>query len=76
MSLHDILEDVPNNGLTTIDNLLRALHGFHNTTLNELANNKGFIELGSHQLGQTTFAHLQFWADNNHRTSRIVDTLS
>ena len=76
VSLHDEFEDVPDDGIATIDNLLRALHGLHDTALDELADDKGLIELCCHELGKTAFSHLEFGTYNDNGTTRIVDTLT
>ena len=76
MTLHHILENIPDYWLTTINNLLGALYSLHNTTFYELADNEWLIKLGSHQLRKTTFTHLQLRTYNDYRSSRIVDTLT
>ena len=48
VTFHDKFENVPNNGITTVYDLLRALYGLYNTALNQATNNKWFIEFGSH----------------------------
>ena len=68
VTLHDILEDVPDDGLTTVYNLLGALDSLDDATLDELADDEWFVELGSHQLGQTALSHLELRTDNNNRT--------
>ena len=76
MTLHHILKDIPDNWLTTINDLLSTLHRLHDTALNELTDNERLIELSSHQLRQTTLTHLQLRTYNDHRTCRIVNTLT
>ena len=76
MSLHHMFEDVPNNRFATIHNFLRTLHGFNDAAFDEFADDERLIELGSHQFGDTTLAHLQLRTYNNNRTSRIVNTLT
>ena len=68
MAFHHVLKDIPDNGLATVNNLLGALHRLHDATLNQLANDERLIQLGSHQLRQTTLAHLQFRTYNDNRT--------
>ena len=48
VTFHDKFENVPNNGITTIHDLLRALYCLDNTALNQATNNKWFIEFSSH----------------------------
>ena len=76
VSLHDEFEDVPNHGFAAIHDFLSALHRFHDAAFDEFADDERLVELGSHEFGQTTLAHLQFRADNDDRTSGIVDTLT
>ena len=76
MTLHYIFQDVPDNGVTTVHNLLGTLHRLHDTALDELADDKGLVELGSHQLGQTALAHLEFGTYHDNRTGAVVDTLT
>ena len=76
VTLHHVLEDVPDDRLAAIHNLLRALHRLDDSALNELADDKRLVELGSHQGRQTTLSHLQLRTDDDHRTGRIVHTLT
>ncbi len=76
VALHDVLQNVPNDGILTVHYLLGALHRLDDAALNELADDKRFVELGSHQLGQTALAHLQLGAYNNYGTGAIVNTLT
>ena len=68
MTLHDVLEDIPDDGLTTVDNLLGRLHRLHDSALDELADDERLVELGCHQLRQTALAHLQLRTDDDNRT--------
>ena len=68
VSLHYILQDVPNNWFATVYNLLGTLHSLHNTTLDELTNNEWLVKFGCHKLRKTAFAHLQFRTYNDNRT--------
>ena len=76
MTLHHILQDIPDNGFTAVNYLLGALHRLDNAALDEFADNERFVELCSHQLGQTALAHLQLGTHDDNRTGRIVDTLT
>jgi len=76
MTLHYILQDIPDNRLTAIHNLLGTLHSLYDTTLNQLADDKWFVKLCSHQLRKTTLTHLQLRTYNDYRTSRVVNTLT
>ena len=76
VTLHHVLQDIPDDGLTTIDDTLGALHRLHDTALDELTDDERLIKLGGHELRQTALAHLQLRTDDDHRTGRVVDTLT
>ena len=76
MTFHHVFEDVPYDGFLTVDNLLGALDGLDNAALDELADDKRFVELGRHIFGQTALAHLEFRTDDDDRTCRVVDALT
>ena len=76
MPFHDVFKDVPDNRLATINNLLGALDGFHDATLDEFADDERLVKLSCHQLRQTAFAHPQLRTNNDYRTCRIVNTLT
>ena len=58
MPLHDVLKDLPDDVVTTIYDTLGALDGLDDTTLDELADDKGLVELSCHILRQTALMHL------------------
>ena len=76
MTLHHILKDVPDNRILAINDLLGALYGLNDTTLDELTDDEWLVELCCHQLGQTTLTHLQLRTYNDYRTCRVVNTLT
>ena len=76
MSLHDMLQDIPDNGFLAVYNLLGTLHRLHNAALNELTDNKRLVKLSGHQFGNTALAHTQFGTNDDNRTGRIVNTLT
>ena len=76
MTLHHILQNIPDNWLTTINNLLGTLDSLYDTTLNQLTDDEWFVKLCSHQLWKTALAHLQLRTYNDYRTSRVVNTLT
>ena len=76
MTFHHILEDVPDDWLTTIHDFLGALDCLHDTALDELADDERLVKLGRHQLRQAALAHLQLRPDNDYGTGRVVDTLA
>ena len=76
MALHDVLEDVPDDGLAAVDNLLGRLHGLDDAALDELADDERLVELGSHELRQTALVHVELRTDDDNRTGGVVDTLT
>ena len=76
MALHHMLKDIPDYRILAVDDLLSALDGLDDTTLDELTDDEGLVELSGHVLRQTTLMHLQFRTDDDDRTSRIVHTLT
>ena len=76
VTLHDELEDIPNDWILTVNNLLGTLHGLNNTALNEFTDNEGFVKFCCHEFGKTALAHLQLRTNNNNRTCRIVNALT
>ena len=69
VSFHHVLQNIPDNRFTAVNDFLGTLHRLHNTALNEFADNERLIKLGCHQLRQTALSHLQFRTYNNDRTS-------
>ena len=76
MAFHDVLQDIPYDGLLAVDDLLGALDSLHDTALDELAYDEGLVELGCHIFGDTALVHLQFGAYDDDRAGRVVDTLA
>ena len=76
MSLHHILEDVPDDGLAAVDDFLGALHRLHDAALYELAYDERLVELCSHEFGKSALTHLQLRSYYDDRTGRVVDTLT
>ena len=76
VTLHHVLKNIPDHRLTAVHNLLSALDRLHDAALNELADDERLVEFGSHQLRQATLTHLQLRTDDDHRTGRVVDTLT
>ena len=68
MTLHHVLEDIPDYRLTAVYDLLGTLDRLHDAALNELADDERLVELGCHKLRQTTLAHLQLRTYNDYRT--------
>ena len=76
VSFHHVLKDIPHDGIFPIDNFFRRLHRFHDTALDEFADNERFIKFGCHIFRQTALIHFQFRTYNNNRTRRIVYTFT
>ena len=68
VSLHDVLEDVPDDGVFAIDDLLGRLDGLDDAALDELAYDERLVELGSHELGQSALAHVELGANDDDGT--------
>ena len=71
-----MLKDLIDNRLTAIDDLLRRFNGFNRTALDELTDNKRFIEFGSHLFRQTALVHLQFGTYDDYGTGGVVHTFT
>ena len=71
-----MLENIPYHRLLAVHYLLGALDGLDYSALDELADDERLVKFGGHKLGNTAFVHLELWADHDHGTRRIVDTLS
>ena len=76
VSLHHVLEDIPDDGLAAVDDFLGALHRLHDTALDELADDERLVEFGSHEFRQSALAHLEFRAHDDYRACRVVDALT
>ena len=76
VSLDDILQNAPDNGVFAVDDLLGRLHRLDDAALDKLADDERLVEFGSHIFRDTHFVHLQLGADDDDRTGRIVDALT
>ena len=76
MSLHHVLQNLEDNRITAVDDLLGGLNRLNYTALDELADDKRFVQLGSHLLRQTALVHLQLRTNHDNRTCREVHTLT
>ena len=76
VSFHHMLKNLIDNRLTAIDDLLSRLNRLHDTALNELTDDKRFIEFGSHLFRQTALVHLQLRTYHDNRTSGVVHTFT
>ena len=69
VTLHYVFEDIPNDWFLAVYNLLGTLHCLYDTAFNQLTDDKRLVKFCSHQLRNTTFAHLQFRTYDDYRTS-------
>ena len=76
MTLDDVLQDAPDDGILAVDDLLGRLHRLDDAALDELADDERLVELGGHILGDTHLVHLQLGTHDDDRTGRVVDTLT
>ena len=76
VTLHHVLQDVPDDRLATVYNTLCALDSLHDAALYELADDERLVQLSGHKLRKTALSHLQLWAHDDNRTGRIVHTLT
>src|ERR1041385_2889132 len=66
MSFQHVFQNIPNDRVFTVNNLLSALHGLNNTTLNHLTNNERFEKLCSHVLRKTAFVEFHIRSNDNY----------
>ena len=76
VALHYVFKDVPDDWFLAVDDLLGRLDGLDDAALDELADDEGLVEFGSHVFGDTALVHLQFGTYDDNRTGRVVDTLT
>ncbi len=76
MTLDDILQYAPDDGVLAVDDLLGRLDRLDDTALDELTYDERLVELGRHILRDTHLVHLQLGTYDDDRTRRVVDTLT
>ena len=76
MTIDDVFEYFPNLLTLPVDHFLRALHRFRHPALNELSDDERLEQFHRHVFRKAALMQLQFGSDNDHRSSRIVDTLA
>ena len=62
--------------ILAVDDLLGRLDRLDDAAFDEFADDERLVQLGRHVLRNTHLVHLQFGADDDHRTRRIIDTLA
>ena len=65
MTFHHVLEDIPDDRISPVDNLLRRLDGLHDAALNQFPDDERFVKLGRHELRQTALVHLELRTDDD-----------
>ena len=76
VTLNHVLQDVPNDGVFSIDDFLCTLNGLNDSALDEFADDERFVQLCRHILGNTHLVHLQLGTNDDYRTSRVVHTFT
>ncbi len=76
VSLDDVLQDAPDHRILAVDDLFGGFHRLHDATLDQLTDHERLVEFRRHIFGDTHLVHLQLRTDDDHRTRRIVDTLT
>ena len=76
VTLDDVFENAPDDGILAVDDLLGRLHRLDDAALDELADDERLVQFGGHVLRDTHLVHLQLGADDDDRTGRVVDTLT
>ena len=74
--LDDVLEDIPDHILDTLDEALGALDVVGVVLLHQLPHDEGLEQLQRHLLGQAALVQQQVGADHDDRAARVVDTLA
>ena len=76
MLFDDILKDVPNLWLKSLNHLFSIFNVVCSSVLNKLFHNKWLEQLNCHLFRQTTLVNLKFRSYNDNGTSRVVNTLT
>src|SRR5687767_14436365 len=76
MPTSDFFQDVPDLGRLTFDHLLGAAHSVNVAKFLQTTDDERFEQHERHLLGKTALAELQFRADDDDGTTRVIDALS
>ena len=76
MLFNNILQNIPNLGLSTLNLAFCALDVGSNPASNQALHNEGLEQLQCHFLGQAALMHFQFRAYYDYGTARIVNTFT
>ena len=73
VTLHYMLQNIPNDWLATVNNLLCRLYSLNDTALYELANDKWLVKFGCHKLGKTAIGADELFAGDVSGDGLITD---
>src|SRR5260370_7659877 len=76
MIFNHLFQHIPPLWLDTLHKAFRALNIMREVLLHQLTHHKWLEELQCHLLGQATLVQLEVRAYYNHRTTRVVNTLT
>src|SRR5439155_7847039 len=76
MSARDFFEDVPDFSGLALDHLLGRTNGVNVAQLFQPPNNERLEQHQRHLLGKTALMQLEFRADDDDRTARVIDALA
>src|SRR3984893_4430778 len=76
MFANHVFENVPDDGILLLDHFLGLLNGGAVTLGFELVIDEGLEKLERHLLWQTALVKLQFRADDDYGTARVIDALA
>src|SRR6185437_7638654 len=76
MALRHFLENVPHFGRLLLDHLARTANRVHEAEFLEPADDEWLEQYERHLLRQTALAELELGADDDDRTTRVVDALA
>ena len=75
-TLNNLVESVPNYGLLSVNHTRSGARVGSIFVGKQPRNHERFEELESHEFWQTTFIKLEFRTDDDHGTTRVVDTFT
>src|SRR5262249_54355695 len=76
MLVNDVIENVPDLLVLSLEHLLGALDGVRVAQLFEPSNDEGLVELERYLLGKTALVNLELGADGYHGPRAVVHALS
>src|ERR1041385_133561 len=76
MTLGHFLENVPDLGRLAFNHLFRTAHSMYVTEVFQPTDNERLEKHECHLLWQTALEQLQFRANDNHRSARIIDAFA